>query len=180
MNGVQIAFAVKCRGWDSAPSSGSWRSSELRGDVCNDGDGVLVRLVGDDAPFLAALTRRCPPLARIDSVETRPFHWSAAAGFRHPRKRRRQYAYPDCARCGHLSGVPGGDEQSAGAPLPLSVYCTHCGPRFIIRAMPYDRPFTSMAPFPLCPRCGHLHHGDRRFHAQPVACADCGRVWVAY
>jgi hydrogenase maturation protein HypF len=49
----------------------------LRGDVCNDGDGVLVRLVGDDAPFLAALTRRCPPLARIDSAEAAPFVWAA-------------------------------------------------------------------------------------------------------
>ncbi|MCD4621733.1 Sua5/YciO/YrdC/YwlC family protein, partial [Proteus mirabilis] len=37
-------------------------------------------------------------------------------------------------------------------------------------------PFTAMAPFPLCPRCAaeYREPADRRFHAQPVACADCG------
>ena len=45
MDGVQIAFAVKCRGgvppfvWQLA------RAQARCGDVCNDGDGVLVRLV---------------------------------------------------------------------------------------------------------------------------------------
>ena len=37
-----------------------------------------------------------------------------------------------------------------------------------------------MASFELCPRCGQEYHNplDRRFHAQPVACEDCGpRVW---
>src|SRR2546423_13642766 len=33
-----------------------------------------------------------------------------------------------------------------------------------------------MAPFPMCERCAAEYHdpGDRRFHAQPVCCPDCG------
>ena len=61
MNGVQIRIRGKVQGVGFRPFV--WQLAQqlgLRGDVCNDGDGVLVRLVGGDAPFLAALTRRCP------------------------------------------------------------------------------------------------------------------------
>ena len=55
--------------------------------------------------------------------------------------------------------------------------CTNCGPRFtIVRDVPYDRPLTSMASFPMCERCAH-EYGDienRRYHAQPNCCPDCG------
>ena len=41
--------------------------------MCNDGDGVVVRLQEDPAVFIAQLHQHCPPLARIDSVESEAF-----------------------------------------------------------------------------------------------------------
>jgi hydrogenase maturation protein HypF len=63
------------------------------------------------------------------------------------------------------------------------VTCTNCGPRFtIIRALPYDRPATTMSAFTMCERCAAEYHdpANRRFHAQPIACPDCGpSLWFA-
>ncbi|XLD03289.1 carbamoyltransferase HypF [Klebsiella oxytoca] len=180
MNGVQIRIRGKVQGVGFRPFV--WQLAQqlgLRGDVCNDGDGVLVRLVGGDAPFLAALTRRCPPLARIDSAAAAPFVWDAAPpGFTIRQSgagSMRTQIVPDAATCpACLAEMNNPQERRYRYPF---INCTHCGPRFtIIRAMPYDRPLTSMSPFPLCTSCAAEYGdpADRRFHAQPVACAECG------
>src|SRR5438445_480547 len=55
--------------------------------------------------------------------------------------------------------------------------CTNGGPRFTITTdIPYDRPNTTMAGFPMCGACRAEYRdpGDRRFHAQPIACPACG------
>ena len=45
-----------------------------------------------------------------------------------------------------------------------------------MRGVPYDRPNTTMAGFRMCAACRaeYSDPGDRRFHAQPIACPDCG------
>jgi len=60
------------------------------------------------------------------------------------------------------------------------VNCTNCGPRFtIIKYLPYDRHQTTMQIFKLCNTCEMEYSNitDRRFHAQPVACRNCGPAY---
>lgn len=179
-SGVQLRIRGKVQGVGFRPFV--WQLAQqlqLHGDVCNDGDGVVVRLLEDPALFIRELHAHCPPLASIDSVESEPFRWEqpptefsirqSAGGTMNTQ------IVPDAATCPEClaeMNTPG--ERRYRYPF---INCTHCGPRFtIIRAMPYDRPFTVMASFPLCPQCDNEYRDpyDRRFHAQPVACPACG------
>ncbi|WP_371225641.1 carbamoyltransferase HypF [Roseovarius sp. 2305UL8-3] len=157
----------------------------LRGDVLNDAEGVLIHVAGDGLDgFEAAIQTQAPALARVDAVESAPYHFDevprgfeiAASGAQGAETR----VTPDAATCADcVADIRGEDPRRAGYAF---TNCTHCGPRLtILRSLPYDRAQTSMAAFEMCADCAHEYRdpGDRRFHAQPVACAKCGpQLWL--
>ncbi|MGF7174202.1 carbamoyltransferase HypF [Azospirillum doebereinerae] len=153
----------------------------LTGWVLNDGEGVLLEGQGAaTAAFRAALSADAPPLARIDAVEaTRCPVQPDERGFaiRHSRSDGpvATGVAPDAAVCpACLSELFDPADRRYRYPF---LNCTHCGPRYTItRRLPYDRPQTAMAGFPLCRACAaeYADPADRRFHAQPTACPDCG------
>ncbi|HYD32644.1 MAG TPA: carbamoyltransferase HypF [Azospirillaceae bacterium] len=152
----------------------------LSGWVLNDAAGVLIEAEGTDtAAFIHALQDRPPPLARIEFIEVEPAPPRGDIGF----------TIRDSDVCGPVTTAITAD--AAVCPACLAelfdpadrryrypfLNCTHCGPRYTItRRLPYDRPQTSMAGFPLCEHCAAEYHdpADRRFHAQPTCCPACG------
>jgi hydrogenase maturation protein HypF len=162
-----------------------WRLAhelQLAGWVRNDAAGVEIHAEGS-ADALRSLERRlraeAPPLARIDAIRSEKTPVAGAADF------------------GIVDSLAGGAVRTAighdTAPCPAClaelcdpagrrwrhafVTCTHCGPRYTVtHRLPYDRPQTSLAPFPLCPDCvrEYADPADRRFHAETTCCPACG------
>jgi hydrogenase maturation protein HypF len=154
----------------------------LAGYVLNDAHGVLVEVEGDGAgveEFLARLGPDAPPLAVIERVVVSDRAAVGATEFVIRPSPRGESAdapvTPDsatCQECLHELFDP--DDRRYRYPF---INCTNCGPRFtIVRGIPYDRPFTTMAAFRMCDRCRAEYEdpSDRRFHAQPNACPECG------
>jgi hydrogenase maturation protein HypF len=154
----------------------------LSGWVGNDAAGVFVEVEGPAAAvaaFGAALVAEAPPLAVVERVAARDVPPTGEAGFRivasPPGGARQTLISPDTATCADcLRELFDPADRRYRHPF---VNCTNCGPRFtIVRDVPYDRPYTTMAGFPPCAACLAEYHdpADRRFHAQPVCCPDCG------
>jgi hydrogenase maturation protein HypF len=154
----------------------------LTGSVANDSGGVVIEVEGgecDLAEFAGQLERAAPVMAVIESVRSVPLPPTGGTGFRiaasQPTGAARTFASPDIATCPDcLRELADPADRRYRHPF---ITCTNCGPRFtIITDLPYDRPATTMAGFPLCAACAgeYADPADRRFHAQPIACPDCG------
>jgi hydrogenase maturation protein HypF len=154
----------------------------LAGTCRNDATGVLIEVEGPAvrvADFATLLETKAPPMARIVSVATMELTPTGEPGFTISSSTQgagqRSMVPPDTATCDDCLrelGDPG--DRRHRHPF---VTCTNCGPRFTITLdLPYDRPVTTMAGFPLCAACSaeYADPYDRRYHAQPIACHDCG------
>jgi len=154
----------------------------LAGFVRNDGEGVDLEIEGDVTAldeFERRLGAEAPRLARIVAVEAEaraalgdhePFAIVASEAGGHG-----AHVTPDTAVCPDcLAELFDPADRRWRYPF---INCTNCGPRYTItRALPYDRPNTSMAVFSQCLPClgEYRDPRHRRFHAQPNACPDCG------
>jgi hydrogenase maturation protein HypF len=161
--------------------------THLAGSIGNNTDGVTIEIEGageEIDEFLQRLRTDAPPMARIDSVAVRDLEPTGESEFR----------IVTSQVLGNVStGIPADagtcvdclrellDPRDRRYRYPF-LNCTNCGPRFTItRRIPYDRPQTSMAAFPMCAACQAEYDDplNRRFHAQPNACWDCGpKVWL--
>jgi hydrogenase maturation protein HypF len=160
----------------------------LGGFVRNDNQGVLIEIEGGAAAvarFVAELPTATPAIARIESFETRELPPLGEERFR---------IVPST----EVTPTGANGEMAAAIPADLApcadclrelmdpadrryrypfINCTACGPRFtIVRALPYDRPQTTMSRFKMCGACRREYDdpADRRFHAEPNACPACG------
>jgi hydrogenase maturation protein HypF len=157
------------------------RRHGLSGYVLNDGEGVLIEVEGPAERldvFAAGLTAEAPPLARVDVVAAESIATLGDAVFviAASRATARGAAIPaDVATCDDcLRELFDPADRRHRYPF---INCTQCGPRFtIVRDVPYDRPNTTMASFPMCADCRREYGDptDRRFHAEPIACPVCG------
>jgi len=163
------------------------REHGLAGWAANDSQGVVVELEGPAeavAGFVSQLLPRKPPLAqvlRLTETEIEPLGQTSFAIL--PSRAESSLTAlipPDTAVCPDCLREMF-DPRDRRFHYPF-INCTNCGPRYtIIRAMPYDRPRTTMAAFEMCPDCRAEYEdpANRRFHAQPNACPVCGpRVWL--
>jgi hydrogenase maturation protein HypF len=154
----------------------------LAGSVRNDTGGVVIEVEGPGVAldgFARRLRADAPPLAVIDEIAATHLPPTGRSGFRIDRSRQtgggRTAAAPDVATCADcLRELADPTDRRYRHPF---ITCTNCGPRFtIITDLPYDRPVTTMAHFPMCADCAreYADPADRRFHAQPIACPACG------
>jgi len=158
------------------------QANALTGWVLNGDQGVEIHLEGtedDLAAFVREMRMRPPAAAELTEVEVesapceglREFTIRESERWDRPTVR----VSPDLPICDEcLAELFDPLDRRYGFPY---INCTNCGPRYsVIRALPYDRPNTTMREWLLDDYCSHEYHdpANRRFHAQPVACPECG------
>lgn len=158
------------------------QSLGLRGWVRNSGGMVEVHAQGPAAQlqiFGHALLDQAPPASRPQLLEERIAEQEIATEFRilvsASGAPAQAHVPPDLFTCDDCLAELR-DPTARRYRYPF-INCTQCGPRYtLIRALPYDRPNTTMAGFALCVDCTaeYTEPANRRFHAQPLACQVCG------
>jgi hydrogenase maturation protein HypF len=157
----------------------------IKGHVLNDSHGVEINAYGeknDIENFIFELKNNPPKLSLITSCNIEnlpvtsapvPNSFTIKDSVSHLDKT--ALISPDVTTC-NICSEELFDIRDRRYYYPF-INCTNCGPRYtIIENIPYDRKYTSMKEFPMCPECEEEYNNpiNRRFHAQPNACFICG------
>ena len=159
----------------------------LNGEVENRNDGVFIKINCDEITleqFVNKVNRTAPPASAIESIDVSPTDFSPFSDFQIVKSNtvsnRVTEVSPDIAVCDDCLRDMKTQPNRIDYPF---INCTNCGPRFtIIKDLPYDRDKTTMKEFVMCNSCRKEYTDvlDRRFHAQPTACADCGPEYTLH
>ncbi|MCD4667862.1 MAG: carbamoyltransferase HypF [Sulfurimonas sp.] len=157
-------------------------SLNLVGYVSNDGFGVFI-VVNSSKEKLDKLIKKIkdnkPPLSKIESIKSTQIQEQRFSEFKIKKSEthtKLSLEIPSdvgmCKEC--QDELEDKNNRRFGYPF---ITCVNCGPRFsIIKNLPYDRKYTSMANFIMCNKCQKEYENpsDRRYHAQPIGCFECG------
>ncbi len=155
------------------------KSLNLKGTVTNTADGVAIDIEGKDiTSFIGRLPKEAPPLSEINKIDISTMPFYGHKDFEIVKSRDSgsfTLISSDVSICDDcLKEML--DKGNRRYLYPF-INCINCGPRYTItNAVPYDRHNTTMSVFKMCNECESEYNNtsDRRFHAQPNACAVCG------
>ncbi len=158
---------------------------DIAGRVLNRNDCVEVLAEGESESldeFIELIREEAPGAASVERIERRSVDAEGIRGFHIGRSGDSGEAVtrvsPDIATCEECLE----DIRTSGRRFHYPfTNCTNCGPRFtIVQDLPYDRKQTTMSTFTMCDSCRTEYDDitDRRFHAQPNACRECGPGYV--
>ncbi|NQU87541.1 MAG: carbamoyltransferase HypF, partial [Mariniphaga sp.] len=162
------------------------KSNQISGWVKNCDKGVIINASGKYSSitkFINQIKEQVPETASIYDLSFLEIQNNSANGFRiiqsESKKESQELTQigPDIAVCRKCLDDLKTQQHRISYPL---INCTNCGPRFsIIKDLPYDRSQTTMNTFNMCNTCQKEYGNvdDRRFHAQPIACNNCGPVY---
>lgn len=161
--------------------------NQVHGWVENRNDGVAIKITCTQETlnsFLSDMKQTAPPASEIESIEIIEVQKEYFSEFSIIKSKsfseKVTNVSPDIAVCDDC--LRDMKEQANRIDYPF-INCTNCGPRFtIIQDLPYDREKTTMKDFLMCPMCEaeYTDINDRRFHAQPVACSNCGPQYTLH
>ena len=158
--------------------------NNLNGSITNTTEGVFIKVLVKNkkelSVFIDKIKKFKPAPSLIEEIQYRKIPQEIFQDFTIEKSietdEKFQLISPDLATCQTCIEDINNKENRRRYYYPFT-NCTNCGPRFtIIKKMPYDRQYTTMLKFEMCPDCKKEYDNpfDRRFHAQPNACKICG------